>query len=171
MRSTARAAFWTVIALASALAACGSKPKAPTDAQLIAVYQNHRGLLHAAVGDMGHGLDAVALKGESVVADPKSADPARVARLAATLRKIGARSVEAGETGPETSPRLAVRFAVLVPGAWGSKSIKGLVYDPTANPQDQVPDTDAFARRGEKARFVYVERRIDQDWYIYQWID
>jgi hypothetical protein len=168
MRSTAKLGIWMAIGLSAALCACGGKPSIPSDAQLIAAYQTHREALNAAVAEMGHGLDVVTLKGDKVVAEPSTADAARVAK---TLRKVGARSAEAGETGPETAPATAVRFAFLVPGAWGSKSIKGLVYDPAANPQDQVPDTDAFARRGEKARYVYVERRIDKDWYIYQWLD
>ena len=168
MRNAAKLGTWTAISLSAVLCACGGKPAVPSDARLIATYQAHRDALNATVAEMGHGLDVVTLKGDKVVAEPRGADAARVAQ---TLRKVGARSAEAGETGPETAPRTAVRFAFLVPGAWGSKSIKGLVYDPAANPQDQVPDTDAFARRGEKARYVYVERRIDKDWYIYQWLD
>lgn len=171
MRILTSLGLCTAILLSAGLTACGAKPRIPTDAQLIQTYQAHKALLHAAVADMGAGVDEVTLKGDKVVAEPQSADPARVARIAQTLRKVGARSAASGETGPESAPRTAVRFAFLVPGAWGSKSIKGLVYDPAADPQDQAPDTDAFARRGEKARFVYVERRIDQDWYIYQWVD
>lgn len=171
MLSAAKTRTWTAIGCALALAGCGAKPKIPSDAQLIATYQANREALNGVVAEMGRGLDEVTLKGAKAVPEPKDADPARVARVAQVLRKVGARSVEAGETGPEAASRTAVRIAVLVPGAWGSKSIKGLVYDPAADPQDQVPDTDAFARRGEKARFIYVERRIDRDWYIYQWVD
>ena len=171
MRSSATPGVFAALGLSLALAACGPKAKVPSDADLLATYQAHKPQLQAAVSDMGRGVDLVSLKGGKVVAEPKGADAVRVARLGEVLRRTGARSVAAGETGPEASPKTAVRFAFLVPDALDSKSIKGLVYDPAANPQDQVRDTDAFARRGEKARFVYVERRIDQDWYIYQWLD
>ncbi|WP_304176862.1 hypothetical protein [Phenylobacterium aquaticum] len=163
------------MAAALVLAGCARPAPPPTDGALIAAFEAHKDLFHEAVAefDRAPGIEAVTLReGQaSPKAEPKSADPARAERLARILRSVGATSVAAGETGPDNASSLAVRFAYLAPTRWGSKAVKGIVYDRAANPQDQVPDTDAFARRGEKAKYLYVERRIEGDWYIYQWLD
>lgn len=164
--------------LALTLAACGKPAPPPTDGALMAAFEAHKDQFHAAVAEFERapGLQAVTLRDAGGKAlppktRPGNADPVQAERLAAILRSIGARSVAAGATSPDPGASLVVRFAYLTPTRWGSKSVKGIVYDRTASPQDRVPDTDAFARRGEKAKYLYVERRIEGDWYIYQWID
>lgn len=161
------------IAVAFALAGCGGgEARLPKDAELIGTYHAHRADFAAAVAEMSRDpmILSVELKGSGAKAS-KGADPQRVAKIAELLRRVGARSVGAGETGPEDAPKIAVRFAFVEPARFGSKAIKGVVYDPAASPQDQAPDTDAFRRLGEKAKYVYVERRIEGDWHIYQWAD
>jgi hypothetical protein len=166
------------VAASLVLAACGKLAPPPTDAALMATFAGHRGEFLAAVDAFEHrpGLQSVTLrdrngKTDAPKVEPQSADPATAGRLAAILRNVGARSVSAGATSADPGASLAVRFAYLAPKRWGSKAVKGIVYDRTASPQDRVPDTDAFARRGEKAKYLYVERQIEGDWYIYQWLD
>jgi len=166
------------VAASLLLAACGKPAPPPTDAALISTFASHRGEFQAAVAAFEHapGLQSVTLRDQggkpgAPKVQPEGADPATASQLAAILRDVGARSVAAGSTNADPGASLAVRFAYLAPKRWGSKAVKGIVYDRTASPQDRVPDTDAFARRGEKAKYLYVERQIEGDWYIYQWLD
>lgn len=166
------------VAASLVLSACGKPAPPPTDAALIAAYGAHKAEFQAVVTEFEHapGLQSVTLTDAGGMPRPPKvlpagADPAQAERMAGALRAIGAKSAAAGSVSPDPGASLAVRFAYLSPKRWGSKAVKGIVYDRTASPQDRVPDTDAFARRGEKAKYLYVERQIEGDWYIYQWLD
>lgn len=173
-----RSVVLSSVAASLVLAACDNPAPPPTDASLIAAYGAHRDQFQAVVREFERtpSLQSVALadargKPRPPKVEPAGADPAQAERLAGVLRALGAKSVAAGHVSADPGASLAVRFAYLSPSRWGSKAVKGIVYDKTASPQDRVSDTDAFARRGEKAKYLYVERQIEGDWYIYQWLD